>query len=468
MHEHAGPIMRTSTPPQSCPPCALCSRQYGLTLDLMNPSCLRRFKTLVALELLNALCFRGVAFATLAFRCSDELRTNSYTTSADMAFLPRLLMVVFSVLSIMDALRHAVRWLPAKTGARSLGQQATVPLQATDDDSQRAAQRPRSKAKVPGRATRQPPPTFPPDASDDDELVFGGAQDGPEPDDVEPADAPEPAVAARAAPSQRHRSRAVGDGLIFGKSHGGGRSVPAAARQASAEDAPQFPTGREVPKSAQRAESVVFPSKWAADDDDDGVSMVSAPITPLERQRRMAQAERERADADERRRLHADKVERARAQALDEAERQRERSARRSRAAEQQQREDEEQVRDRRRRRADADAVHQAQRDTQERGERLRVEAEQAANLSRGSTEAPPMVDHDSILTSGRLPKYLTPAPPAVEPHTPSLAYSRAQACLLLSAALVVPDVCVPTHALPAGARTTNTWASDTAQTTRS
>ena len=396
---------RAATPAQSCPPCAPCSRQYAMTLDLMDPSCLRRFKTLVAVELLNALCFRGAIFGSLAFRCSDKLRSNSDTTSADMASLPMLFMAIFSVLSIIDALKNAMRWLPAKPGARALGQEATLPLQATDEDSHsRAAHnRVKSKARVPGRASRQPPPTSPPDGSDDDELVFGGAQDGPELDDAEPADAPEPAVAARAARPQRHRSRAVGGGLIFGKSYGAASSVSAAARQAPA-DSPQFPTGRGVPQSAQRAESVVFPSKWTAEEDD-GVSMVSAPITPLERQRRTAQAERERVDADERRRLHADQVEKARAQALDEAERRRERTAKRSRAAEQQQREEEEQVRDRRRRRADADAVHQAQRDTHERGERLRVEAEQAANLSHGSTEAPPMVDHDSILTSGRLPK---------------------------------------------------------------
>lgn len=435
VHEHGGPILPT--------PCAPCSRQYGLTLDLMDPSCLRRFKALVALELLNALCLRGAAFVNLAFRCSDKLRSNSDTTSADMAMLPMLSMVIFNVLSNIDALKHAVRWLPAKPGARELGQEATIPLQATDEDNHRAARRLKSKGKVPGRASRRPPPRSPPDGSDDDELVFGGAQDGPELDDAEPADAPEPAMASRPARSQRHRFRAVGDGLIFGKSHEAAATVSAVARETPA-DAQQFPMDREVPQSAQRAESVVFPSKWTSDEDD-GVSMVSAPITPLERQRRMAQTERDRVDADERRRLHADKVERARAQALDEAARRRERSAKRSRAAEQQQREEEEQVRDRWRRRADADAVHQAQRDTHERGERLRVEAEQAANLSRGSTEAPPMVDHDSILTSGRLPKW-APAPRAIEPPPRHSHSTRAKACLLLSAASksIGDDACVP------------------------
>ena len=389
-------------------------RQYGVTLDLTDVRCLRRLKKLVVAQLLSAASIRGALFIFLAIRCTEQLRANVDQSTADYAVVPGLLMLMFNASVIIDSLKAAVWWLPArKQGTRAMRQEAaTIPLTPADaaggmdEDSlhrprprgRSSGRPPRPKAKVANDAAGQ-------EASDED-LVFGGAGDIEDGQDaageMSPAGVAAGSGAAGAAPAGPSGS----DGLRFGgrRDHDDADNAAAASHAPNGctaeQPAPQFAHGRfhaGKPSASGRAESVVFPSAWAGavpgggdeeDEDDDEISMVSAPITPMERQRRMAHSEREKKAA-----LEAGKAAKARTEAA-EAERRREKAAKRSREAERRKREEEEQVRDRRRRRAEANA------------------SEQAANASA----EPKMVDHDAVLSSGKLPQCDLPLKPGPAP----------------------------------------------------
>ena len=382
------PVCRDLDPLQTCVlACvrACVRRQYSVTLDLADVRCLSRLKELVVLQLLSAAGVRGALFIFLVAQCREQLRLHADPGTAYFAALPGLLMLVFNALVIIDALKAAVWWLPAKKqGTRAMRQEAaTVPLTPADAagifergiDGGPAPNRGRGRTPKP-RANDKDEDVTGEEASDDD-LVFGG--------EYGPAD--------HNVPSAEGELHPMADGLLFGRRC---HTRPDSSN-AAASHAPFIPGNYSSNAPEARAESVVFSSTWKerADGhgDEDPFSNVSAPITPLERQLRTANLERETRAASER------KEARAQSEALKEADRRREKSAKRPRNTEGGR------ARHSQRPRDQTDAQHPTPQDTQARGEHVRKTAERPEEVKPGVTEAPPMVDHDAVLQTGCLPR---------------------------------------------------------------
>ena len=368
-------------------------RQYSVTLDLADVRCLRRLKELVAVQLLSAASVRGALFIFLALSCKEQLRLHADPSTADMAAFPGLLMLVFNALVIIDAIKAAVWWLPArKQGTRAMRQEAiTIPLtpadsagfseRGTDDDL--SPNRSRGRSRKPKAQVKEEPVTG--EGVSEDELVFGGEDGRDDRGEMSPADA--------SAEGELH-PRA--DELLFGcRCHTRPDSSNVAASHT-----PYIPGNDSYNAPGARAESVVFPSTWKGQANEDGAedhfSNVSVPITPLERQLRTANLERDKRAEMERQET------RARSEALKEADRRRDKSATRPPDTERRKAEEE---RHWRRSRDKPDAQRPAQQDTHGRGGRVRKEAERPAETRPGATEAPPMVDHDSIFQTGCIPR---------------------------------------------------------------
>ena len=289
-------------------------------------------------------------------------------------------MLVYNALVIIDALKAVVWWLPArKQGTRAMRQEATtVPLTPADaagvfelgiDDSP-TPNRGRGRTRRPKAKVRVEEVTGE-GASDDDDLVFGG-DDGPD-----HGGEVSPDLGEMSAQGELH-PRA--DGLLFGRR---GHTRPSSS--AAASFAPYIPGNGSC--HAPRAESAIFPPTWKAraKGDEDHLSDVSAPVTPLERQLRTANLEREKRAALERQEA------RARSESLREADQHREKSAKRPRGTE------------------GRGARHS-------RRPRDKTDAQQPpppsvkpAEVKPGLTEAPPMVDHDVVLQTGSIPRCAAP-----------------------------------------------------------
>ena len=90
------------------------ARQYGIMQDTARPRSLARRKRAAAVQLGASLVFRGAFFATFSLHCGTMLQNALGEAAGVLTLIPELLMTVFCAWQIMDAVKSAIWWLPAR------------------------------------------------------------------------------------------------------------------------------------------------------------------------------------------------------------------------------------------------------------------------------------------------------------------------------------------------------------------
>ena len=101
------------------------ARQYGIMQDTARPRSLARRKRAAAVQLGASLVFRGAFFATFSLHCGTMLQNALGEAAGVLTLIPELLMTVFCAWQIMDAVKSAIWWLPARRCEGSRAQRPT-------------------------------------------------------------------------------------------------------------------------------------------------------------------------------------------------------------------------------------------------------------------------------------------------------------------------------------------------------
>ena len=128
------------------------ARQYGIMQDTARPRSLARRKRAAAVQLGASLVFRGAFFATFSLHCGTMLQNALGEAAGVLTLIPELLMTVFCAWQIMDAVKSAIWWLPARRceGSRAQRTACLLPPHAKAHAPRRLA---RSGAQRPLRAS---------------------------------------------------------------------------------------------------------------------------------------------------------------------------------------------------------------------------------------------------------------------------------------------------------------------------